>query len=154
MNPEEGELRPQLLDRFGLCVNIASISDPDQRVEIVKNWSLYEDDPARMIESFRPAEEALAEQISGAQTLLPSVEISDDLLARIARIGIALGVDGHRSDLVMMKASKTMASFQGRKEVQSTDIDASVDLALTHRMRRRPFEDREIDPDLIDNLLL
>jgi magnesium chelatase subunit I len=153
MNPEEGELRPQLLDRFGLCVNITSVPEPEQRVRIVKNRAQFEDDPDGLVQGCRPAEEALAGRIARAQQLLPSVVISDDLLTRIARIGIALAVDGHRSDLVMMKSACTAAAFEGRTEVRSEDIDASVDLALTHRMRRRPFEDREIDPNLIDDLL-
>ncbi len=152
MNPEEGELRPQLLDRFGLCVNIESIADPGQRVEIVKRWALFESDPLQMISSHAPAEQELAEKIVRARELLPAVEISDKLLLRIAGIGIALQVDGHRSDLVMMKAAKTVASFHGRTQVQDDDIDAVIELALTHRMRRRPFENRTIDRKLIDDL--
>jgi Mg-chelatase subunit ChlI len=151
MNPEEGELRPQLLDRFGLCVNIESIADPEQRVEIVKRWSFFEGEPLKMMASYADAERELADQILKARALLPSVRIADPLLQRIAEIGIALQVDGHRSDLVMMKAAKTVASFRGRQQVGDDDVEAVIELALTHRMRRRPFEERAIDRSLIDD---
>jgi magnesium chelatase subunit I len=145
MNPEEGELRPQLLDRFGLCVNVTGIADPAQRVEIVKNWARFEEDPQGMLTTFRPQDEELAETILSAQDLLPHVTIPEELLLRIANISVALGVDGHRSDLVMMKASKAVASFHGRKEVETQDVDGSIEIALTHRVRRRPFEDTALD---------
>jgi magnesium chelatase subunit I len=144
-------LRPQLLDRFGLCVNIESIADPEQRVEIVKRWSFFEGEPLKMMASYADAERELADQILKARALLPSVRIADPLLQRIAEIGIALQVDGHRSDLVMMKAAKTVASFRGRQQVGDDDVEAVIELALTHRMRRRPFEERAIDRSLIDD---
>ncbi len=153
MNPEEGELRPQLLDRFGLCVNIAGITDPSQRVEIVKNWSHFENDPQDMYNTWEPRDQKLAQKILSAKSVLQDVSISDDHLMRIAKISIALGVDGHRSDLIMMKASKTMAAFNEKKEVGKKDVDDSIEIALTHRMRRRPFEDVALDPSLIENLI-
>jgi len=153
MNPEEGELRPQLLDRFGLCVNISGIGDPEQRVAIVKNWAFFEEDPQRMHDTWQPEDRGLAEKIVQAKTLLPGVRISDDHLLRIANISIALGVDGHRSDLTMMKASKTMAGFNGRNEVEAQDVDNSIEIALSHRMRRQPFEEPVIDPRRIESLI-
>jgi magnesium chelatase subunit I len=153
MNPEEGELRPQLLDRFGLCVHIAGIHDQEQRVSIVKRWADYEDDPAAMAETWAPQEKELAARIVKAKGVLPEVGISDEVLMRIANISIALGVDGHRSDLVMMKAAKTIAAYAGRQEVQAGDVDACVDLALSHRMRRRPFEEMVIDGKSVESLI-
>ncbi len=153
MNPEEGELRPQLLDRFGLCVQISGIGEQDQRVEIVKRWGEYEEDPDKTSERWEKEEKDLAERIVKAQELMPEVTISEDILFRIANISIALSVDGHRSDLVMMKAAKTLAAFNGRTEVAVQDVDDCVDLALAHRMRRRPFEDMILDGKSVENLI-
>ena len=153
MNPEEGELRPQLLDRFGLCVQITGIREQQSRVEIVKRWAEFEDDPKGMAERWAKNEEEIADKIVRAKKLLPEVAIADEILLRIANISIALGVDGHRSDLVMMKAAKTIAAFAGRTEVEPQDVDASVDIALAHRMRRRPFEDIVLDGKSVESLI-
>mgnify|MGYP000106108054 CR=1 FL=1 len=153
MNPEEGELRPQLLDRFGLCVHIGGIADQESRVEIVKRWAAYEDGPEAMAEKWAAKEREVAERILRAKELLPRVQVSDAILTRIANISIALGVDGHRSDLVMMKAAKTIAAYEGREEVGPEDVDACVDLALSHRMRRRPFEDMVLDGKSVESIL-
>jgi Mg-chelatase subunit ChlI len=153
MNPEEGELRPQLLDRFGLCVHITGITEQGPRVEIVKRWSAYETDGAAFGLEWQEREQKLAEQIVAARKIFPQVQISDEILLRIAGISIALGVDGHRSDLVMMKAAKTIAAFHGRTAVESNDVDECIDLALSHRMRKRPFEDMVIDPKRIEDLI-
>jgi magnesium chelatase subunit I len=153
MNPEEGELRPQLLDRFGLCVNITGISDPAKRVEIVMNRAHFEEDPVGMAKKWKSKDQELAEKIIQAKAILPQVSISKELLLRIAKISIALNVNGHRSDLIMMKASKTIAGFNGRKEVQAQDINDSLEIALAHRMRRQPFEDMVIEPGRISDLV-
>ncbi len=153
MNPEEGELRPQLLDRFGLCVNIHTLRDQNQRVQIIKQNAEFEEDPEGMYKRWMPQEEKLAEQIVNAKKLLPEVSISDEVLLRIANISIALSVDGHRSDLVMMKAAKTLAAFNGRQGVTDQDVEGCIELALTHRMRKRPFEDMVIDPKRIEELI-
>jgi len=153
MNPEEGELRPQLLDRFGLCVSITGINDPAKRVEIIMNRAHFEEDPIDMTEKWKPKDQELAEKIIQAKAILPQVSISRELLLRIANISIALDVDGHRSDLIMMKASKTIAGFSGRKEVTAQDIDNSLEIALSHRMRRQPFENMVVDPGRIPELV-
>jgi len=153
MNPEEGELRPQLLDRFGLCVQIAGIREQQQRVEIVKRWAEFETDPQAMADKWSDEERDIADKILRAKKVLGEVEIGDDILMRIANISIALGVDGHRSDLVMMKAAKTIAAFSGRPVVRPDDVDASVDIALAHRMRRRPFEDVILDGKSVETLI-
>jgi len=153
MNPEEGELRPQLLDRFGLCVQIAGINEQEDRVEIVKRWAEYEDDPDGLAGKLAEAEADLAGRIVKAKEILSEVNISDEILMRIANISIALGVDGHRSDLVMMKAAKTIAAYGGRKAAKAEDVDACVDLALAHRMRRRPFEDIVLDGKSVESII-
>ncbi len=153
MNPEEGELRPQLLDRFGLCVQITGIGEQDQRVEIIKRWGEYEEDPDKTADRWKGDEQELARRIVKARELLPDVTISDEILMRITDISIALSVDGHRSDLVMMKAAKTLSAFNGRTEVEARDVDDCVDLALSHRMRRRPFEDMILDGKSVENLI-
>lgn len=153
MNPEEGELRPQLLDRFGLCVQITGIAEREARVEIVKRWAEYEENPESMARRWESEEQALAERIIQAKRLFPQVKISDEVLARIANLSIALGVDGHRSDLVMMKAAKTIAAYHGRTQVTAEDVDACLDLALAHRVRRRPFEDMILDGKSVEALI-
>jgi len=153
MNPEEGELRPQLLDRFGLCVHISGITNQAQRVEIVKRWSGYELDSGAFSMEWQAQEHQLAERILAARRIFPQVVIADEILVRIANIAIALSVDGHRSDLVMMKAAKTIAAFHSRTVVEPSDVDECVDLALSHRMRKRPFEEMVIDPKRIEEMI-
>jgi magnesium chelatase subunit I len=153
MNPEEGELRPQLLDRFGLCVNITGVLDPALRVEVVRRRAAFEDDPEKFAREWEAEEEKLRRQIVAAKALLPQVVISDEMLFLIARIAIEMGVDGHRADLVMMKAAKTMAALNGREEVSEEDVHQSVDLALLHRMRRKPFQELAIDRQKLEGVL-
>lgn len=149
MNPEEGELRPQLLDRFGLCVAITGISDREERVEVVKRWGEYELDPEDFNKKWKVEDKKLADKISIARKLLPQVDISDEILNKIASIAIEVGVDGHRADLVMMKAAKTMAAFNGRSYVTEDDVLSSAELALYHRVRRKPFEEVLLNMDMV-----
>ncbi|NQU08666.1 MAG: ATP-binding protein [Candidatus Abyssubacteria bacterium] len=153
MNPEEGELRPQLLDRFGLCVQIEGISDPQQRVEVVRRWVGFEEDPKAFIEEWKDAEAELRDKIVRARELLPEVRISEDLLNKIAQISIEIGVDGHRADIIMMKTAKTAAALHQRTEVTYEDLEESADMALQHRVRRRPFEEVVLDRERIAALL-
>ncbi|MCL4516034.1 MAG: AAA family ATPase [Firmicutes bacterium] len=153
MNPEEGELRPQLLDRFGLCVNIAGVADPALRVEIVKRRAAFEDDPEGFATAWEEAQRKIREGIVAAHQLLPRVNITDDLLLRIASIAVEMGVDGHRADLVMMKAARTNAALNGRTEVTEADIRETANLALLHRMRRRPFQELALDEAKLSEVL-
>lgn len=150
MNPEEGELRPQLLDRFGLCVNVTGLADPALRVELIKRRAAFEDDPEQFKQQWQKEEERLREQINAAKSLLPRVTISDLMLYLIAQIALEMGVDGHRADLVLMKAAKTMAAMQGRTEVTEQDVRQSVNLALLHRTRRKPFQSMDMDQEKIE----
>ncbi|MDH7576532.1 MAG: ATP-binding protein [Bacillota bacterium] len=153
MNPEEGELRPQLLDRFGLCVQITGILDPALRVEVIRRRVAFEEDPAGFCATWEGEQERLRQKIFAAKKLLPQVQVPEKLLYLIAEIAIEMGVDGHRADLIMMKAAKTMAAFEGREEVTEEDIRSTADLALRHRMRRRPFQDLELDQKKLEGIL-
>lgn len=153
MNPEEGELRPQLLDRFGLCVHIEGIVDIDQRVEIVKRRAFYEQDSAGFQKLQKEEEEKLLEAIVMAKKLLEQVTISDDILYLIAQIAIDMNVDGHRADIIMAKASKTTAVFNGRREVLKEDVQSVVDMVLQHRMRRRPFQKPGVEEKKIAEII-
>lgn len=153
MNPEEGELRPQLLDRFGLCVQIQGILDPDRRVEVIRRRVAFEEDPATFCAGWEPEQEKLRRQIIAAKKALPRVQVPDEMLYLIAEIAVQMGVDGHRADLIMMKAAKTMAALKGREEVGEEDIRATADLALMHRMRRKPFQDLGLDQQKLEKIM-
>jgi Mg-chelatase subunit ChlI len=153
MNPEEGELRPQLLDRFGLCVHIEGIADIDQRVEVVKRRAFYEQDPSGFQKTWKEEEKKLQQDIVQARELLRQVTISDDMLYLIARIAIDMNVDGHRADIMIMKASKTLAAFNGRREVSKEDVQKAADMALQHRMRRKPFQKQGVEEEKIAGII-
>lgn len=153
MNPEEGELRPQLLDRFGLCVEIQGILLPALRVEVVRRRAAFEADPPGFCQEWEPEQDKLRQRIMRAKEALPRVHISDEMLYLIAQIAIQMGVDGHRADLTIMKTAQTMAAFSGRIEVQKSDIETGARLALMHRMRKKPFQDTSLDEDKLENIL-
>ncbi len=153
MNPEEGELRPQLLDRFGLCVNIEGIEDITHRVEVIKRRAGFEEEEETFLENWEKAEDELRQQIVQAREILPQVDISEKMLMSIANISIEVGVDGHRSDIIMMKTAKTVAALHQRLEVTSADVEEGAELSLLHRVRRRPFEDLHLDMDKISSIL-
>lgn len=141
MNPEEGDLRPQLLDRFGLCVQVEGLHNPQDRVEVVKRRAAFEADPAAFVAHWAPETARLRAAVAEAIALCPKVQATDAVLFEIAERSLKMGVDGHRSDIVMLKAAKALAAWGGRGEVSAADIDEAADLALAHRMRRRPFEE-------------
>jgi len=141
MNPEEGELRPQLLDRFGLCVTIEGLRKPEDRVEIIKRRMAFEADPEAFVKQWQAESEALSKRIADAIALLPEVAVEDAVLDAIVKKSLETGVDGHRSDIVMLKACKTLAAWHGKEQVDLKLVDEAAELALAHRMRRQPFED-------------
>ena len=153
MNPEEGELRPQLLDRFGLCVNITGINDPALRVEVVKRRAAFEENAAAFCDLWGEEQDRLRRRVVEAKELLPRVQIADQVLLMIASIAIEMEVDGHRADLTMMKAAKTMAAFNGRLEVAEEDIRLAVDIVLLHRMRRKPFQKMGVDQQKLQGVM-
>lgn len=141
MNPEEGDLRPQLLDRFGLCVHVEGLNTPADRVEVVKRRAEFEQDPAAFVERWGEETENLRSEIKVAMSRCPQVAASDEVLYGIAERSLKMGVDGHRSDIVMLKAAKALAAWAGRDTVAPGDVEEAAGLALAHRMRRRPFEE-------------
>jgi magnesium chelatase subunit D len=153
MNPEEGELRPQLLDRFGLTVEVAAPRDPQLRVEVVRRRMAYDADPVAFSEQYADAERALTDRIQAAQKLVGDVELSDDALLTIAELCAAFDVDGMRADLVTARAAVAHAAWHGRTSVTRDDIRAAARLALPHRRRRNPFDAPGLDESLLDEVL-
>ena len=153
MNPEEGELRPQLLDRFALCVEIEGIADLEQRVEIVKRRAAYESDPETFVQGWGGEQHELQDTILRAKDLLPEVKITDSLLHLIAEICISMAVQGHRADIVIARTAATIAAFEGRAEVVEEDVKEAAELALPHRMRRKPFEEQKLDQDKLNETI-
>ena len=143
MNPEEGELRPQLLDRFGLCVVISGISEPGARKEILIRRIQYERDPVGFYRAWQQEEQRLAQQITRARDLLNRVSYTDDELSAIAQLSAELGVDGHRGDIVILKASVAHAAFEGRDRITQRDILLAAELALPHRLKKQPLQQSE-----------
>jgi len=150
MNPEEGEIRPQLLDRFGLQVSVAGIEDVDQRMQIAKMADEFDLDPEGFVRAYQDDQDRLKEQICKAREMLHQVTLSDDLLRTIAATCIDLGVRTHRAEIVISRTAKTIAAFQGRSEVQPEDVKKAMELALAHRMRSRPFEPPTLNKDKLD----
>lgn len=150
MNPEEGDIRPQLLDRFGLSVTVAGEHQPEQRVEVIKRRLAYEQDAEAFASTYQKEQDKLANAIMQARRLLPKVTIDDELLRLVANLSIKLDVDGHRADITVIKTALTLAAFDGRDQVNVDDIKKAVRLALPHRMRRRPFEDGALDWGVVE----
>ncbi|MCX8206869.1 MAG: putative cobaltochelatase [Methanothrix sp.] len=140
MNPEEGELRPQLLDRFGLQVNVEVISDVDLRVEIAKRAERFEANPEDFISEWSEEQNLLRERIRRAKQVLPGVVMDDYLIRLIAQTCIDMGVRTHRAEIVTARTARTIAAFEGRSEVTEGDVRKAMMLALPHRMRSKPFE--------------
>ena len=153
MNPEEGELRPQLLDRFGFSVESEPVSDPAQRVEIVRRRLAYDADPIGFAKEWENATSQLRTRLHTARELLPRVEISDEVVLRIARIATQAGVDGLRADVVMTRAARAHAAWVGRTTVTDDDVREAALLALPHRRHRAPFDPPQMSEDQISDLL-
>ena len=139
-NPEEGELRPQLLDRFGMHAEIRTVKDPDLRVKIVEERTLFDADPQSWIEKYQTEQDTLKQKIINAQNLLPEVEIDYKLRVKISQVCSELDVDGLRGDIVTNRAAKAFAAFDNRKQVTVEDIGKIIVLCLRHRLRKDPLE--------------
>ncbi|MDX6227275.1 MAG: magnesium chelatase subunit [Frankiales bacterium] len=153
MNPEEGELRPQLLDRFGLTVEVRASREPAERAEVVRRRLAFEADPEAFVRRFAEDEAALAARIAGARTRLASVTLGDDALREITTVCAAFDVDGLRADLVTARAAIALAAWAGRYDVTTDDVRQAVLLALPHRRRRTPFEEPGLDESRLDEAL-
>src|SRR5690606_31981306 len=153
MNPEEGELRPQLLDRFGLTVEVAASREPDERVEVVRRRLAHDDDPAAFAARWADEEAAVRARIVAARELLPSVRLGDGALRQIAATCAAFEVDGMRADIVMARTATALAAWAGRTDVLAEDVRQAALLALPHRRRRNPFDAPGLDEDKLDETL-
>ena len=153
MNPEEGELRPQLLDRFGLTVEVAASREPDQRVEVVRRRLAYDADPEGFAARWAAEEAAVRERVAAARELLPRVRLGDGALLQIAATCAAFEVDGMRADIVMARTATALAAWAGRTDVLAEDVRQAALLALPHRRRRNPFDAPGLDEDRLDETL-
>jgi len=139
-NPEEGELRPQLLDRFGMHAEIRTVKEPALRVEIVEQRADFDQNPQAFLQKYQSDQEALQKQLVMAQERLPEVEMDYELRVKISEVCSQLDVDGLRGDIVTNRAAKALAAFEGRNEVTVDDIRRVITLCLRHRLRKDPLE--------------
>ena len=153
MNPEEGDLRPQLLDRFGLSVDVRGEKDPATRAEVVRRRLKYDEDPRAYIEENEKEIGDMTKHISDARSLIKKIDTDDNTIDMVVGVTAKFGVDGHRADITMVKAAKANAAFEGRSEVTKDDIRQVAELVLSHRIKRRPFERSTIDAGELEECL-
>ncbi|MDQ4085041.1 MAG: putative cobaltochelatase [Actinomycetota bacterium] len=153
MNPEEGELRPQLLDRFGLSVEVAASRDPAVRAQVVRRRLAYEADPEAFAAEWADQDAAVGESLARARALLPTVGLSDAALSLVASVCASFEVDGMRADLVIARAARAHAAWHDRTDVTAEDVRAAARLALPHRRRRDPFDSPGLDDEQLDDAL-
>ena len=153
MNPEEGDLRPQLLDRFGLSIEVRGLKDPLLRTQVVRRRIAFETDAAAFREEWQGAEADLCRQIEMARRLLPEVVISDHIMGLIASICTQLDVEGLRADITIYKAAAALAALERRRTVTEQDVQQVATMALSHRRRRQPFEQPGLDREEIEQLV-
>ncbi len=139
-NPEEGELRPQLLDRFGMSVEVRTVREAKLRVQVVDQRTAFDNNPDAFSDSVQENQDSLQQKVVNAQNLLNEVNIDEDLRLRISAVCGELDVDGLRGDIVTNRAARALAAFEGRKEVTEEDIARVVSTALRHRLRKDPLE--------------
>lgn len=145
MNPEEGELRPQLLDRFGLSLTVESENDIKERINVIKRRLAFDSDPEGYLEETSAAAEMLKNKIVDARKRLRDIQVSENILNAATKISIHFGIEGHRSDITMIRAAQANAALDGRDDVTIDDIRAVAGLVLAHRIKRRPFEKTAFD---------
>ncbi|QDZ42809.1 ATP-binding protein [Corynebacterium sp. sy039] len=153
MNPEEGELRPQLLDRFGLSVDIAGPADVRERAEIMRRRLAYENDPQGFVRQWQEKDEEIAVRIAQAKDVVDEISLSDAQLERIAYICAEFGVEGLRGDLVIARTAMAHAAWQQRGSVNEEDINVAARLALPHRRRQNPFDEPGVSEQELENIM-
>ena len=153
MNPEEGDLRPQLLDRFGLAVEVDGAFTPNERREVVKRRIAYESDPYDFTDRWQESETAERAHILRSREFLPNVTVPDDILELITGICAAYDVDGLRADIAMYKTASTIAAYEGRDQVAPEDVREAAEMALMHRQRRQPFQQPHLATDQLDSMM-
>ena len=152
MNPEEGDLRPQFIDRFGLAVEIDHIRDAERRADVIRRRIAYEGDADAFRAGWADTESKERKRIADARSLLPSVTVDDGILTFIARLCAEHEVDGLRADIVIYKAAQTLAAYEGRMSVTPDDVLRVAEMALMHRMRRQPFDDPEMNTQRLQEM--
>jgi magnesium chelatase subunit D len=153
MNPEEGELRPQLLDRFGLAVDIGGLNDLAERVAVIERRMAYEEDAESFGARWEAQEREIAERLQAARDLLPLVMVQPVDMATVAGLVLELEVDGHRADLTILETARTHAAWAGRNALTTEDIQVAAELALPHRLRRQPFSEARVDEQSISEAI-
>ncbi len=152
MNPEEGELRPQLLDRFGLCVDVKTEQAREHRKEIARRALAFQTDPEGFQLDRQASQEALRAEIARARALLPTLTPSDQLIDFAARVAEEMKVDGHRAEITMVKTALAAAGLRGQPEPAPADIRDIMEMSLRHRIKRLPFEEKALDARTLDRL--
>ena len=153
MNPEEGDLRPQLLDRFGLAVEVEGTLTSEERQEVVRRRIAYEADAFKFMARWRREEQRERRRLLRSQRLLPRVSVDDDILTLITDICAEFEVDGMRGDIVMYKTASTIAAYEGRTKVSVEDVRQAAQLALLHRQRRQPFQQPQMVTEQLDSVI-
>jgi magnesium chelatase subunit I len=149
-NPEEGDLRPQLLDRFGLYTQITTITNVEQRVDVVMRTESFRNDPINFLKKWEPEQAKLRKQIVQAKAILPEVKLPEFLLARAVELCLKLKIDGHRGEIVLSRASRALTALQGRKTVTSKDLGKVAVMCLRHRLRRDPLEEVDTGEKILE----
>lgn len=147
MNPEEGDLRPQLLDRFAHAVDVVGITEASQRVEVLRRRVFFEQDPDAFGDAYDATEQEMCSRILGARQRYPLVKYTEKDLYTIAALTASFKVDGHRADIVILKTARAQAAYDGRLQITDKDILLAAELALPHRMKKQPFQDTALNPD-------
>jgi magnesium chelatase subunit I len=153
MNPEEGELRPQLLDRLALQAEVKGLDNLEQRVQIMKRSREFNIDPVVFRDEQREELETLKDTIIEGRKRLPNASTQDSVLAIITRIGIDFNIDGHRGDIIIERTARTNAAFEGRTDTNPDDVILAAEMALPHRMRKQPFEEEEFSAEMLRRLV-
>jgi magnesium chelatase subunit I len=153
MNPEEGELRPQLLDRLSLHAEVKGLEDVIQRVMIMKFSKEFSEDPWLFRENFKDQQEEIKKRIIEGRKRLPNVKTPDSILSIITRLGIDFNIDGHRGDIIIERTARTNAAYEGRDETNADDVIIAAEMALPHRMRKQPFEEEVFSSEMLRRLV-
>ncbi|MDF2953683.1 MAG: Mg-chelatase subunit ChlI [Thermodesulfobacterium sp.] len=153
MNPEEGELRPQFLDRFGLCVQVRAITDKNLRKEVLKRKIEFDTDPEGFLKKWKNEQETLSQRIVQAKKNLSEVKVPEEIYKTVVDLTSQLNLDGHRGDIVLLKAAKAYAAFNKKDSVEKEDLKKVVLFSLRHRLKRLPFEEPEMEVKKLYELL-
>jgi len=153
MNPEEGELRPQFLDRFGLCVQVKAITDKELRKEVLKRKIEFDTNPEEFLKKWKDEQEVLSQRIVQAKRNLSEVKVPEKIYKTVVDLTSQLNLDGHRGDIVLLKAAKAHAAFNKKEVVEKEDVKKVILFSLRHRLKRLPFEEPEMEVKKLYELL-